>query len=254
MNIISLFTVKGGVGKTTTCVNLAGEMSRRGYKTLIIDNDPQSNATQILNIKSIKYDAYDLYDNKNVTFSDCIYQYNKNLFIIPNNIESSELEIDLHTRLNRENILKNKLDGLSSFDFVLIDNSPFISIMLQNSLVCSNYCLTVIDNSSTSLKALNLVAKTINKIKENRLNVNLELLGILRNRFDNRTVFTKQFNEVAVEKLSDSLLKTIIPDSVKYKECSAMNMLMCDYNKEYNKPYENVLNEILGGLNLEKKL
>lgn len=244
-NIITILNVKGGVGKTTTVINLAGAIAKQKHKVLIIDNDSQSNVTQILNIKS-EYSLYDLYTNPKVNFEDCISQYNEGIYVIPNVIDSSILESQLHNKMSRESILKNKYEKFShDFDFILIDNSPFLGITVQNSLVLSEYYMEVIDNSVSALQGLNMVERITNEIKDSDLNDNLKLLGILRNRFEKRTIFNKQFDEVVQEELKDSLLKTIIYDSVKYKEATALHKVIQDYSSHHSKPYKDLYYEII---------
>jgi chromosome partitioning protein len=243
--IITLLNVKGGVGKTTTAINLAGAIGKQKHKVLVIDNDSQSNVTQILNVTS-KYTLYDLYTNPKVNFQDCISQYNNYIYVIPNVINSSMLESQLHNKMSRESILKNKYAKFpNDFDFILIDNSPFLGITVQNSLVLSDYYMEIIDNSVSALQGLNMVKKITDEIKESSLNEDLKLLGILRNRFEKRTIFNKQFDEVVQEELKDKLLKTIIYDSVKYKEATALHKVIQDYSSFHGKPYIELYYEII---------
>lgn len=250
MSIISLVNVKGGVGKTTTAINLAGAMAKQKHKVLIIDNDSQSNITQILNVQS-EYTLYDLYINPKVSFDDCMQQYNNYIYVIPNTIDSAILESQLHSKFNKETILKNKYEKFDNdFDFILIDNSPFLGITVQNSLVMSDYYIEIIDNSTSALQGLNMVNKIVNELKENSLNNNLKLLGILRNRFQKRTLFNKQFDEVVQEELKENLFNTIVYDSVKYKESSALHQTIQDYSKSHGKPYAELYYEIIKRIKL----
>ncbi len=243
--IITLLNVKGGVGKTTSTINLAGAMSKLKRKVLILDNDSQSNITQILNINS-QYNMYDLYTNPKVTFNDCISIYNEYIYVISNTIDSAILENELYNKRNRESILKNKFAQFDNdFDYILIDNSPFLGITVQNSLVMSNYYIEIIDNSTSALQGLNMVDKVVNNLKENGLIDDLKLLGILRNRFKKRTLFNKQFNEVLQEELKAKLFDTIIYDSVKYKESVALHKTIQEYNMTYGKPFNDLYYELL---------
>lgn len=243
--IITLLNVKGGVGKTTTAINLAGAIEKQKHKVLIIDNDSQSNVTQILNVQA-DYNLYDLYTNPKVNFEDCISQYSNYIYVIPNVIDSSILESQLHNKMSRESLLKNKYEKFADdFDYILIDNSPFLGITVQNSLVLSNYYMEIIDNSVSALQGLNMVEKITGEIRESNLNNNLKLLGILRNRFEKRTIFNKQFDEVVQEELKNSLLNTIIYDSVKYKEAAAMHKVIQDYSAAHGKVYTELYYEIM---------
>jgi chromosome partitioning protein len=245
MNIISIVNVKGGTGKTTTTINIAGEIAKNKKKVLLIDNDPQSNLSQILKTKN-RYNLVDLYTNKKVSFNDCIFKYNDYIYCIPSTLESANIEPELYRKMNRESVLKSKFDneGLTSYDYVLIDNSPFLGLMVTNSIVMSNYYMVILDNSIHALTGLNMVTHFIEDIKDNGLNQNIECLGILRNRFDLRTIFTKQMSDITEKTIKDRLFKTIIRDSIKYKESAAKNKPIQEYNNKASEPYTNLLHEI----------
>ena len=248
MPIISIVNIKGGVGKTITALNLAGEIEKYG-RVLLIDNDSQSSLTQILNIKS-DYTLYDLYSNSKVNFEDCIVNVRNNLFIIPNTIESASLEYQLRNKNTRDIILKEKWEKYGEkFDFVIIDNSPFLGLFTRNSLAMSDYYIEVVDNSPSALQGLKMVTDLIKDIKETEVNTDIELLGILRNRFERRSSFGKQFNEVLTDSLNDDLFNTIIYDSIRYKEATIMCKTIQEYNPDYAIPYKNLLGEIIHRIN-----
>lgn len=242
--VISLVNIKGGVGKTQCTINLAGEMSKMGRKILILDNDCQSSLTQILNISG-KYTMYDLYNNPRIWFEDCVIEYNKNICVIPNTIESAMLEKELNQKKIKETILKKKYDAFNNnFDFVLIDNSPYLGITVENSLCVSSYYIEVIDNSLSALQGLKMIDTVVNNLKNYELAKDLKLLGILRNRFEKRTIFSKQFKTVTDNKLGDKLFETIIYDSVKFKEAAAMHKTIQEYNKKCAEPFKQLYYEI----------
>lgn len=243
--VISIINVKGGVGKTLTTLNLGGQLAVEGKKVLLIDNDSQSNLSQILNIES-KYTLYDLYANSKINFEDCIINYSKNIDVIVNTIESAGLESELHNKITRETILLNKYRKFQDdYDFIIIDNSPFLGICTTNAMVMSDFYIDVIDNSTSALQGLNLINKLVADIKESGVNTFIKLLGILRNNFEKKTVFSNQLNEVLVDELNEDLFKTIVPHSVKYKESVAMNKTIQEYNKPYAAPYKNLYKEII---------
>lgn len=246
--VISVLNVKGGVGKTTSTLNIAGQFAKFGHRVLLIDNDSQSNLSQIMNVES-KYNLYDLYSNSKIKVEDCIVKYNDFISIIPNTIESAILESELHNKMTRETILKNKFANFNNdFDLIIIDNSPFLGICTTNALSMSSHYIEVIDNSTSALQGLNLVSNLVTSIKENGINNNIKLLGILRNNFDRKTSFSKQINEVVSEQYDDNLFTSIVYNSIKYKEAVADNKTIQEYNEKYAEPYENLYYEILSKL------
>lgn len=247
MYVISIATIKGGTGKTLTTINLAGEIAKYG-RVLLIDNDSQSNLSQRLNVKN-DYTMYDLYSNNKVKFEDCICYAKDNIFIIPNKQESASLERQLRSK-NADIILLEKWKQYAEkFDFVLIDNTPFPGVFMKNSLAMSDYYIEVIDNSDSALQSLNMVNNLINEIKDTEVNTNIKLLGILRNRFERKTVFGKQFNDALDNIIGKDLFNTIVYESIKYKEANTMHQTIQEYNVEYAKPYESLLAEIIHRIN-----
>lgn len=244
-DIISIINVKGGVGKTTTTINLAGQFAEHQHKVLLLDNDSQSNLSQITNVES-EYNLYDLYSNPKVEVKDCIVKYSEFIDIIPNTIESAVLESELHNKMTRETILRRKFEKFkNNYDVVIIDNSPFLGLCTTNAICMSNYYIEIIDNSTSALQGLNLVNNLVKSIKEDKVNTEIKLLGILRNNFDKKTIFSKQINEVIDEEFEQDVFKTIIYNSVKYKEAAASNKTIHEYNKKYAEPYKNLYYEIL---------
>lgn len=244
MAVISLINVKGGVGKTQCTINLAGQIGKMKHKVLLLDNDSQGNLSQILNVNN-RYNMYDLYSNPKVGFKDCITRYNDFIDVIPNDINCAILESELHNKMTRETILKNKFEKFKhEYDYILIDNSPFLGLMTVNAMAMSSFYIEVIDNSASALQGLNMVDKLITDLKDSGINKNITPLGILRNRFEKRSIFTKQFQEVTDEMFKDKCFNTIIPDSVRYKESATRNLTIQDFDKKLSEPFKELYYEI----------
>lgn len=244
-NVICLLNIKGGVGKTMVTINIAGELSRKGFKVLIIDNDPQSNCSLKLKANS-EYDMYDLYSNTRVKFEDCVSHVRDNVYIIPNNLESALLEMELQNRHTRELVLYNKYkDFEHDFDFILIDNGPHFGLCVKNSLMISDYYLEIIDNDISSIQGLEMVKRMINLMKSEGALEDLKLLGIIRNMFDKVSNFTNDFNKYVESKYGSDLFDYIISPSVKYKEAVTSNEFIYNYSPGHGMVYTDIVNQLL---------
>ena len=245
--VISFVNCKGGTGKTTSCVNLVGQMEKQGHRVLLIDNDAQGNASKIMDVKS-PYNLFDLYSIPNIDFEDCIVKYNDKIDVITNDVKSFTLESELHNKRTRETILKvkfAKFPNKKDYDFIIIDNSPFIGIATTNALTMSDYYISVIDKGTSALQNLHIIDNLVADIIDLGENTDLKLLGILRNNFDKKTIFTRQMNEVIEDSFKNNLFNTIIYNSIKYVEAITLNKTIQDYNNKWSEPYKLLYYEII---------
>jgi len=245
--VISFVNCKGGTGKTTSCVNLVGQMEKQGHRVLLIDNDAQGNASKIMDVKS-PYNLFDLYSIPNIDFEDCIVKYNDKIDVITNDVKSFTLESELHNKRTRETILKAKFakfPNKKDYDFIIIDNSPFIGIATTNALTMSDYYISVIDKGTSALQNLHIIDNLVADIIDLGENDDLKLLGILRNNFDKKTIFTRQMNEVIEDSFKNNLFNTIIYNSIKYVEAITLNKTIQDYNNKWAEPYKLLYYEII---------
>lgn len=247
MIVISISNVKGGVGKTQIAINLSAELSTGG-NVLLIDNDSQANVTQTLlssELDTFEETMYDVYKNKNTSIIDILYQYNENLYVVPNDIKSATLDMELVSTLNRESILKKKIQELPKgfFKFVIIDNTPALNQTLTNSICASDYYIVVVDNSSSSLQGLNMIADRVDELNDEGL-ANCKLMGVLRNRWDKKSNISKVSSRILEEQLGDALFETIIYDSVRYKESVATHQTIQEYYKPYAMPFKEIIKEM----------
>lgn len=241
MKVISILNIKGGVGKTMTTINLGGELAKHG-KVLLIDNDSQASLSNLVAYED-GLNLLDIYTNKRIGFDDCIVDIQDNISMICNTRKSSDLE---HQLYRKESILANKLVSMRrDFDYVLIDNSPLRGSTVQNSLVASDYYIVIIDTSSDSLQGISSIDEKIKELQEIGLCRRLKLLGILRNRFEKRTTYVKQFNQVLANNLGNTLFDSIVYSSTKYVEASAVHQFIQEYSAEHSEPYTSLVNEII---------
>ncbi|MCI1478094.1 MAG: ParA family protein [Clostridium beijerinckii] len=214
MKVISFLNIKGGVAKTTSCVNVAAELGRRGKKVLIIDLDPQSNATKYLNVYNPNTKGtYELLAGEDVPIQGTIY---KNLWIVPANINliMSEGEILADTKKARETRLKKWLNSKKedSFDYILIDCPPSLGMLSINALAASKYVIVPLKIDKFALDGFEYLMGSIQGVKE-EFNDELKLLGILVT-MDRATTINREIKQELKEELGDMLFKQSIRDNV----------------------------------------
>ena len=228
--IISIINQKGGVGKTTTAVNLAAFLADKGYKTLLVDADSQGNATSGIS-KNVKMTSH-LYEvlMGDATTAESIVKTNvKRLSLLPASIDLAGAEIELVSMENREFLMKKKLDAVKEdYDFILIDCPPSLGLMTLNTLVASHLVLIPIQAEFYALEGLSQLIKTIRQVTR-KLNPGLSVLGILLTMFDGRTNLSLQVAEEVKKYFGTKVFKTVIPRSVKLSEAPSFGESILTY-------------------------
>lgn len=223
--IIAIVNQKGGCGKTTTAVNLSACLAARGYRTLLIDLDPQSNASLGLGIeasngKSIHQILVDEeFQARDAICPTGVYS----LDIIPANIVLSGADLDLANALGRESILNSKLEPIKgNYDFIIIDCAPSLSLLTVNALAVADEVLIPIQVHYYSLEGMKLLFQTINIVKS-RLNFRLSILGILPTFYDQRTAICQDVLKGLKNYFGSRILSTIIRVNTKLAEAPSAN-------------------------------
>lgn len=218
--IISIINQKGGVGKTTTAVNLAAYLAEAGRRTLLIDTDAQGNATSSLSMDSSRF-VHTLYDVliDGVPAENAVYRTEvKRLSLLPASIDLAGAEIEMVDMDERETILRRRLAPLrDAYDFILIDCPPSLGLMTVNALTCADGVIIPIQAEFFALEGLSQLVKTVNTVKK-RLHPELELLGILLTMYDGRTNLAVQVSEEVKKYFGKKVFKTFIPRAVKLSE------------------------------------
>lgn len=247
---IAFCNQKGGVGKTTTAINLASYIALSGKKVLLVDIDPQGNATSGLGINKhdIQHSVYHLLiddaDPKTIIMNTQV----PNLSLFPSNLNLTGAEVELVGTLGREHRLKKALAGLANdFDFILIDCPPSLGLLTINALSAANSVLIPIQCEYYALEGLSQLVNTINLVREN-INPDLSVEGVLLTMADYRTNLTNEVINEVKKFFGDKVYSTVIPRNIRLAEAPGFGkpIAMYDKNSIAAKKYEDFANELLG--------
>ena len=246
--IIAVVNQKGGVGKTTTAVNLSAVLAKKGKKVLLIDEDPQGNATSGLGIdKNVEKSTYDVIVNDS-TLDEVVVQTSiKNLYLCPSNINLAGAEVELVSMMSRESRLKEKLETIKdNFHYIIIDCPPSLGLLTINSLTAANSLLIPIQCEYYALEGVGQLMNTVNLIKK-RLNKELYIEGVVLTMNDARTNLSTQVVNEVKKFFKDNVYKTVIPRNVKLSEAPSFGMPIGLYApmSKGARCYEKLANELL---------
>lgn len=234
---ISIFNQKGGVGKTTTCINFAAALGRKGKKTLLVDIDPQGNSTSGVGVdkSNIEASSYDLLINETPVKDIIVSTSFKNLDVLPANMNLAGAELELAENENRFKVLKKALAPVvMDYDYIIIDCPPSLGLLSLNALTASDTLIVPLQCEYYALEGLSQLVGTVRTVKQN-YNEHLELEGIIFTMYDSRLKLNQQVMDEVDKFFPNKSYKTVIPRSVKLAEAPSFGIPVIYYEK-YSKP------------------
>ena len=230
-SIITIFNQKGGVGKTTTAINLAAYLAKSSKRVLLIDIDPQSNATSGLgvDINSLETSVYEVLLNPELLVDTILETSTKNLYLLPAKHALSAAEVDLVNLPARETLLREVISR-TNYDYVIIDCPPALGLLTINALVAANCVLIPVQAEYYAMEGLGQLLSIVQRVRET-VNPNLELLGVLLTMYDSRTSLAEQVESELQEHLGGKLLRTVIPRNVRLAEAPSFGRTIIEHDK-----------------------
>ena len=249
--VIAIANQKGGVGKTTTTINLAACVAEKGKKVLVIDTDPQGNATTGFGIEKNELDntVYELMLGE-CSVKECIIpDVIDNLSLIPSNVNLAAAEIELVDKARKEYVLKNEIDWVKDqYDYIFIDCPPSLSMLTVNSMTTADSVLVPIQCEYYALEGLSQLIHTVNLIRK-KINPNLRMEGVVFTMYDARTNLSEEVVQNVKDTLEERIFKTLIPRNVRLAEAPSYGQPINIYDGKSAgaEAYRGLADELISG-------
>ncbi len=239
--IIAITNQKGGVGKTTTAINLSAALATKGFRTLLIDVDPQANSSMsFIDVHALKASMFEVLTGADTMLSDILLEAANvpKLFIAPSSISLAKIEATLLGDLEGHFKLKDAIDQIrDQYDYIVIDTPPTLGLITVNALVASTHVLIPIQSSYFALEGTDDLLETIDKIK-NRANPDLQILGVVITLFDKRTILSRDIQDEIGQVFGDRLFETRISKSIRLEESPAYKESIFSFAPRSSGAYE----------------
>jgi chromosome partitioning protein len=242
--IIAISNHKGGVGKTTSTVNIGAGVALKGKKVLLIDLDPQANLTQCLGLIEPEKTIYGALRGE---YDLPIIEVNNNLFLTPSTLDLASIEIELSTKIAREVILKKMIEKIAGgFDYIFIDCPPSLGLITVNAFAAANEIFIPLQAQFLALHGLDKLTDVIALVREN-LNTNLKVGGVFITQYDSRKILNRDIAESVSNYFDGNIFKTVIRDNVALAEAPIHGQDIFRYDPKSNgaKDYESLINEFI---------
>ena len=248
VNKLAIVNQKGGVGKSTTAVNLGASLAEMEKKVLIVDVDPQGNATSGLGVEksTVENSIYNVLVDDTDLDKAVLKTETKNLYLLPSNIDLAGAEIELVSMMSRENRLKIALeDNEDEYDYIFFDCPPSLGLLTLNALSAADSIIVPIQCEYYALEGLGQLIETI-KLVQNNLNEELEIEGVVLTMYDARTNLSKQVSEEVKNFFENKVYETVIPRNVRLSEAPSFGQPVIEYasNSKGAKTYRKLAKEV----------
>ena len=231
--IIAITNQKGGVGKTTTCVNLGATFNEMGYRVLVVDFDPQGNTTSGSGVSkhALEHDVRGLLLGESSFYDACILKTEAGYDLLPSDIQLTEAEVKLISQARAQYRLKEVLGTIAdTYDFVLIDCPPALSMLTVNGLIAADGVIIPVQCEFFALEGIAALMETIDQVRATH-NANLVIDGVLRTMYDPRTSLTRQVSHQLEKFFGDRVFRTVIPRNVRLAEAPSHGLPVLKYDR-----------------------
>lgn len=233
--IIAVANQKGGVGKTTTVVNLGVALAELGHRVLMVDLDPQSALSVGVGVDTmtLSHSVYDVLIDPDVTMRDVIQNWRPRLDILPADIDLAGAEMELMSEIGRESILRDRLQTVQAdYDYVIVDTPPSLGLLTINALAAADGVVVPLQCEYLAMRGMQQLLQTINKVQK-KINPDLKILGIVGTMYDGRTLHAREVLEEVRAVFGDLVFEPVIKKSIRFAEAPVANLSLIEYAPQH---------------------